>query len=181
MNKKGQHWVLNLTEILPLVIIITLSIVTIVTLTGSSLHFAVDSFDAEATAFATELLYAKGGLSYYDEDIGRVYPGLIDMERVQDKEFPKKLAELFNTTDSNRVLGAKIQLSDYSGNIISITPLEIIYNKNYYQKWSVLANRGYKGPGGARKKEISFLVSTLYPDGRIYDGTLSIEVVKSNS
>ncbi len=109
LGRKGQGF----NETIAIVYIIFLAFVTIslVFLLRHTIFLFADTSRTEADTYLNFILYSREGLSYYDPDIDRVYPGVIDRARFvpgtiesglsfqgvrADKELPAAKFELYN-------------------------------------------------------------------------------------
>ncbi|MFH2028191.1 MAG: hypothetical protein ABIJ08_03565 [Nanoarchaeota archaeon] len=78
--------------------------------------------------FVERILSSPDCISYYNEDIDRVYPNIIDMAKFRNKE---KLAECIDY-GSKKVIAAKITLDNLdTGANIGIS----YYNEDEFNKW----------------------------------------------
>jgi len=149
----------------------------------------VDVFDAQAEVFHDRLLYSTNGISYYDHEIGRLYPGVIDMEKLDQQNFDSIILNSVyygkehvdpQSGFENREIGAK--MTAYSDDNPLYTTKVAYYNKDYYEYYRdvALGLKGVKGPGGARKK--GKISNVLIKDGNtIVPGKLELEVVISKT
>lgn len=190
MNKKG--FVMNLMEIIPILLLIILSIFTIIYLISSALHFSSESFYAESSNFASNLVYGEGCFSYYDADLQRNYPGLIDLDKLQSNA-NQNLIDCMNTSLDNRKIGARIQFSNLNsqwsvGSSYSVMAqpedrfFTLYFNKRFFEVWKLISKTRLPGPGGARYSQYFFLVNYVSgPDHEIKKGVLEVEVVMKNA
>ncbi len=169
MNKKAQYikfmllivWAVFLVSILLVIVIFT----------GSLVKKEVDIRSPEARTFANRLLYSPhGGISYSDVDLGRMYPGTVDMQKLEN-------AVLDSTVyiDDNQILAAKVTLKNIQGMEIK----SAIYNEQWYLRWESLIGR--VGSGGV--SEIMEKRYVVIYDGDIIknQGILEIQVLIPNA
>lgn len=98
----------------------------------------IDTKDAEAAVLINRILYSPNGIAYYDEELERAYPGIIDLDKFNDSVLERAI-----TLPENRIIAAKLILSDLNKE----NPKEIFFNKKWYDN---LAPRQHlSGPGGA--------------------------------
>jgi len=138
----------------------------------------IDVFEAEADIFFQRLVHSKNGLSYYDEEIGRLYPLVIDIDKLKSDSFKEELEKAIYYGDKNEQVGARIHVQDLEKK----EDYTIFYNQKFFErkKEMISAGPGYtKGPGGARAivRELSVLVK----EGQnLRKGMLLVEVVIQN-
>ncbi len=127
----------------------------------------IDVRQVDANIFVNRILLSKGAISHYDEDIGRVYPGIISLERFQEisSTNPTNLdEEIMRYGTDNPILAAKMTLKRNGyADIIAY------YNKENFDRWEPKVLPGVKGgPGSVRafEKQRYVLVKdgdTLFP------------------
>lgn len=207
--RRNKGFVLNLVELIPLMLLLGASIIVIIFIINGSTYYASDSFSTEASLFASELVYSPGGLSYYDTELGRYRPGIIDVSKLD--QFEDILSDTFTIGGNNQKLGARITIYDNSDDFQTTinlrpekdyndmdffekflaslprptelkftVPLVTYYNRPYFDRWRVIASTGWTGPGGAQWRELYFSINTIHEDGMIYNGVMSVEVVGNN-
>ena len=126
----------------------------------------IDSSDAEIEIMYQRFIYSRNGISFYDEQIKRLYPGVIDTKYFDQKYFEDNIEKSIYFGENNRVVGAKLTLLDLDGKIISITDTStnsvhdavVYYNKLFFDEKEVLymAGQGFSvGKGGVKGKEFT--------------------------
>lgn len=149
---------------------------SLVLLVRSIIVTELDIFNAEADLFIQRVLLSRNSISYYDQDIDRLYPGIIDL----DKFMSPNINEILNLSMyygiENDKVAAALTLKDDTGVILRT----IIYNPDYYARWKEMLTASWiKGPGGVRGKTKSYEV--LIKGTELRRGTLEIEVILPNS
>lgn len=156
---------------------------------NGAVKYDIDTFPTEANILSFRLLYAKGALSYYDAELHRNYPGIIDLSRFRQGMLDSVIDY---KADSDHIT-AKIELEDIQGNEYD----PIYLNKEAYMKWYPVAKTKGKGPGAAQFMEKSFYVlvkdihekeellrdefSTSYKGSQEFPAKLHMTIVKPNS
>ena len=110
---------------------------------------AIDVREIESNILINRLIYSKDGLSYYDKDLNRIYPGIIEL-----RKFNEMSSSNPNTLDNsiisygadNPIISAKIILRQEGKNDIVV-----YYNKNGYDKWEPRILTTVKGGAGSPK------------------------------
>ncbi|MDP3765837.1 MAG: hypothetical protein Q8R04_04960, partial [Nanoarchaeota archaeon] len=114
--------------------------------------------------------------SYFDTEIKRTYPGVIDFDRFSSVT-EKLLEKSIYYGPKNREVGAKLLLMDLSEN----KEFSIFYNKDFFTEQKKLAESGFtSGPGGARLYVKKYDV-LLLKNNIIGKGVLTMEIVIPNS
>ena len=144
MNKKATISGEVITFI-PKIIFLIAVIFAFVLLVKVLLVTKVDVRQVEADILVNRILLSQNGISYYDESVKRLYPGVIDLKKFQEigKGNPNTLDTGIITYGSdNPIISAKITLKQASKEDISI-----FYNKDRFDKWEPRALPGIKGAG----------------------------------
>lgn len=163
MNKRGDvSQVEDVVGFLWKILIMIVVFVVVFLLIRSHAKLEVDTFEAEADLFAFRMLYAKGALSYYDAEIDRVYPGVIEIEGFGSEEYMDSLENAIYYLDNSHI-AAEISIVTEDG--VDFGP--IYFNEDYYRRWLPIARTFGTGPGAVRMKEKSFYV--LLKDRRNVD------------
>ena len=148
-TKKGMGF----NEIMAIVYILFLAFATVslVFLVRHSVRLTVDTSRTEIDSYITYLLYAKNGLSLYDEDLDRVYPGTIDLARFKEGTLESSL-NFADVAASKELPAAKLELFD-----LQTKETRILYwNELWYQRLDVKS--GLAGTGSPNKKKKVFPV-----------------------
>ncbi len=147
---------------------------SIVLLINSFIVSKVDAKEMETELFPNILLYSGDGLSYYDKEIEKVQPFLLDISNLSDVEdrINKKLS--FGDPEETLYLGARIKylfndVENYKGQKEQV----IHFNEQFFDYLEPLQN--LKGPGGSYilKKEFDVIFVHNY---KHYPGKIIIEV-----
>ena len=124
----------------------------------------------EAFLVKYALLHSKTGISYYDADIDRVYPKLID-NRLFD-EMEDMLMKSFDYKE-NKIA---VKFNFYKeGNLLK----ELYLNKKCYDSWDILVITGAKGPGAASK--FKFKEKVKYINDFTRNGYVEMEIITSHT
>lgn len=171
-NKKGTMsfeilmWVPRLAFLVVIMFVIMVLIRSYVTTT-------IDISELQANIFINRILYSPTGISYFDEDIERTYPGVIESDKFKSQITEKFLEKSIYYGGANKEVGAKFVLKDLSENKETI----IFYNENFFKEQKKLVDVGFtKGPGGARGYNKKYDV-LIFKNMALYKGILTINVV----
>jgi len=96
----------------------------------------IDTTDAETFVFINRVTFSPHGISFYDEDIGKSYPGIIDFDKFNG-EVLKKSIDL----PTNRIIAARLSLNELDGKNLK----DAYFNKEWYYNW--LPKKHLSGPG----------------------------------
>jgi len=160
---------------------------TIIYLSNFFLIKAVDTQKGEMNLFADNLVYSKGGVSYYDVVIDRIYPGIIDINDIKNKNAVEgKLNHAFDF-GKYPLMAALIEI-DVDDNIeqeigISFEGYNIYYNEEWYNKWIVLTGWGIgKGVVSRMDKTYYVLLRNIFDDKeRFIPAKLKVRLLSPNS
>ena len=152
------------------VLFITFSILFVV---KSHFKVKINIVDAELDLLAQDFVYAKGGISYFDPSINRVYPGVVSYEEFERKEVLS--ARLQNSFYFEKpVYAASFSLAIPHKNVEF---KEIYYYKEWYDKWKPLSESKLIGKGSVISKTKSFNVIVMMSDANASPGILTIELL----
>jgi hypothetical protein len=160
-NKKAEQ--LKFLYLVIWAIMLSVFLVIVAFFTSAFVRQQIDIRDAEARIFMNRLLYSQTGISRTDEDLGRSYPGTIDLKKIETG-----LLSSYAYIKDNQMMAAKIEVVSKSANINKIT----IYNEGWYSRWLPLA--GQKGSGASTWINESRYV-TIY-DGDEFKGPGAIRI-----
>ena len=147
-NKKGRISEEVLLSI-PRIIFLIAVLFAVVLLVKIFIITNIDVRQVESNILISRLLYSKDGLSYYDEDIKRLYPGIIDLNKFRQISLENPNA-LDKTTMSygqdNPIIAAKITLKQENKNDVIA-----FYNKDRFDKWEPRTLSTVRGGAGSFK------------------------------
>ena len=134
---------------IPRILFLTAVLFAVVILIKVFLIGVVDVREVESKILVNRLLYAKNGISYYDVDLNRVYPGIIDLKRFSElgSSNPNELdSKIINYGADNPLISAKVTLNQEGrGSLI------VYYNRDRYDKWEPRVLASVKGGAGSVK------------------------------
>ena len=144
-SKKGIAF--NVTMMIPRFIFLVVVSLAIVVMVRSFVITNIDTGGAEAKIFAERVMYSSSALAYYDEDIDRVYPGVVDMGNFVESRLENSIKY-----PNPRVLAANITLYDKNQRRVMES---VYYNEVWYKNWYPKAVSGVSGSGGVGTIEIT--------------------------
>ncbi len=134
---------------IPKIIFLTAVLFAVVILVKKFIITTTDIRPVESNILVRRLLYTNDGLSYFDSQLNRVYPGTIDLERFKtlSQSNPNELDNsIINYEDGDTIISAKITLKQQDKeNIIAY------YNKDRFDKWEPRVLPGVRGGTGSVK------------------------------
>lgn len=179
LNRHGMGPITTIMWIPKILFLIIVFIVTII-LIRKFLVTGIDVFQPEASTLMNSFLYSPHGLSYRDPGTGRVYPGIIDLEKFNAETTAASLDRAFNFGKENKHVAAQFRLKS----MVTAEEKVVYYNQEKYEYWSTLAKAfgdgSYVGPGGAREKKQQLYVLARAKDGNLERKILEISVVIPN-
>lgn len=129
--------------------------VVFVMLIKSQLDLDVDIAETEAEVFFYKSIYAKNGISYYDDQLDLVHPGIVDLKNVIDQKDPieKRLESLYSySAQDSSFIAAKYEIQNDAGQTIDT----FYYKEDLFTRIEPLSYGG-DGPGSSRR-----IVHALY-------------------
>ena len=159
---------------IPRIIFIIFIMFAIIFLVRTYVATVIDTSAIKANLFSNRIIYSANGISYYDESINRVYPGIIDSKKFSSADFLDKAVYY---GEKNREIGAKIVLKDLDEGKESV----LFYNQLFFKEQKKLVDSGLtEGPGGSRGyiKKYNILI---IKGNSLEKGELAIDIVIPNS
>ena len=169
INKKGMSFEIAFS--IMWLIFLTFVLLAIVALVNMLILSTSNTKEIQAEAFVYHILYSPQGISYTNEVIQRTYPGKID-----EKKFSQEFMDSTVKANDNKMLSARITIRKADDK----SPVVIIYNKEWFDKWFPLAETNLPGPGGATSitKTLPVIIKNNEKETQ---GMLTIDVVMPNS
>jgi len=163
-NRKGDEDVaFESVMMIPVIILLTIMFLTYVFMTDAFIKNRTQSAAAEAAIYANRIMFAKECIAYEDGSIRRVYPGIVDLNKVSTE----RISNCMNFT-KEEVAAAIINLS-YAGN-----EKIAYYQEDKARIWSRLA--GIAGSGSYFKYVLMNPV-IVYDGNKFLNGNISVTVV----
>jgi len=131
----------------------------------------------EAGVFRNYLLYSPSGISYHDIYTNRVYPGVIDINKINSQQ----MEDAASFGSQNNAIAAKITLMDTSKESSNNLVKSAYYNKQQYDNWLPLSGAGFSGVGTVMKADNSSYVLYVDDNGDTHPGILLTEILVPNS
>jgi len=161
--KLAKEKSISILEMIPKMIFLTLSIGLIVFVTFLYKFNNLETSDIEMDIFFNRLIYSSNAITYYDEEIGRSYLGIIDPEKLNSET----LEEAINYP-KDRTFAAKIKINGIEESVY--------YKKEIYEDLEPLA--GIRGAGGV-SQEIKEMDVSFMKDGEPVSRTMTIDILRS--
>jgi len=152
-------------------IIVCLVALAMVLLVKTYIVTNIDIKETQANLFMYNVLNVKEGISYYDTEIQRAYPGIISLD-----SFQTNLDERMNYGDYT-LIAAQLDLFDTTGQKLGTT----YHNKEWYERWIILARTSWTGFGAATEYTANKTVLIRNDDGTMKQGILQFSIVMPNS
>lgn len=143
-NVKKAELTIEVPSAIVRIFFITACVLSVTILVRMYIVDKIDIRDAESRIIANRIVFSPNAISYYDEKLERLYPGIIDAEKLKDNVLDSAL-----TVEKGRI-SAKVTLYNDKGNKIK----EAFAKKDQYETWYPLAQYakyGVTGPGGAQE------------------------------
>lgn len=172
MNTKGLISI-KMVNWIPRIIFIIIVGVSVFALINSYIVKEVKTFDLETDLFIHRLIYSPYGISYYDELLGRVYPGVIDLKKLSAPDFESRIMQEIQG-GKTKTIAAKIILKNERKEEILTT----YYDQYWYQRGIVKAMSKAGLQEGARHKEVTlYALIRSEPPQEPKKGSVTIDVV----
>lgn len=121
----------------------------------SHIKTEIDTQKTEADILFYRFIYSPHGLSYYDQDLDRLYPGIIDLGKMfgEDGMTGNLEKAVSYAGDDGGHIGARFKLFNSTGQEI----MTFFYHEDAFRRMYPLSFGG-SGPGSARRTEHSLYV-----------------------
>ena len=138
--------------------------------------------DTEVDILMRSLMTNRNSVIFYDKDIDRVYPYIIDASKFA-KTYESKLEDVFDFGEEQLIFAAKLTLYNSKGGPYAyggqtLQPLYI--NEKRFQTWLDMARTRFIGPGGATEKTKLYHINVM-DNGVLKSGIIEISVVMPNT
>lgn len=177
MNDKKGITTFEMLIWIPRIIFIVVIMFAIMVLIRSYVTTTIDTSEVEANIFINRLIYSRNGISYFDLEINRVYPGVVDLSKFNSQQKEQFLEKTIYYGIKNMEIGAKLVLKDIDKN----SEFSAFYNEDFFKEQKKLVDAGFtQGPGGVKGfvKKYNVLIRE---GSALSKGTLTIDVIIPNS
>jgi len=175
-NKKGTT-TFEILMWIPRLMFLVVIMFAVMVLIRSYVTTTIDVSELQANVFINRILYSPTSISYFDAEIGRLYPGIIDFGKFQLHINDKFLEKTIYYGEKNEEIGAKFALMDLNEGI----ELTAFYNEDFFKEQKKFVDLGWTdGPGGVKGYNKKYDVLIL-KNNALHRGNLTIEVVIPNS
>jgi len=163
---------------IPRIIFLVIVLFAIIILIRSFVLEKIDVTELESEIFANRLPCSPNSISFVDEISGRVYPGIIDLNKFKTNEIEDNLLKSIYYGNSNRNVGAKITLKNPGKGEEN----QIFYNKVFYEEKKILVDSALtEGPGGAKNYIKKLDVIIFEKENTMHKGVLILDIIIPNS
>lgn len=163
LAKKGQA--MEEMAHIPRVFLLVVLVFVIYGLISLGIKNNADISQAESELILQRILYSTQGISYYDLELQRLYPGTVDL----NKFTTRYLESIFSLPNEDQHISARIELKT---NDLEIAPVYI--NEEWFNRWLPLTS--FLGKGG-KNLATETLPITIIKDNNKIQGILRIEVI----
>ncbi len=139
----------------------------------------IDTFPVESEILFNRILYGNNGLWSYDDEINRLYPGILEFETFNN---PKKIEESLNKAlyygEENKRAAFELILKNLEEEK-EFDP--VYYNEEKYKEWVEWYKAGVTEGAGGRKGRTEEFNILIKKEEDLTPGILSITVLIPNS
>lgn len=164
MNKKAQVS-FTILQTIPRLIFLIVVLFSVIFLVRSYVIDNLNVQDVQAEVFINRIIYSENGISYYDEEIKTITPGVINPGLITNENLDK----LMDYKDDSFIAG-KVILLDIKNNKIA----SAVYNEKTYNRWTPQIVP--VGMGGINEFKKTIAV-TFIDEDKIRQGILKFEVL----
>ncbi len=176
MKNKKSTTTFEVIMWIPRILFLVVLMFAIMLLIRSFVNTTIDSSELQANIFANRILYSPNAVSYFDPDTQRVYPGIVDADKINAAINDKSLEKSIYYGKKNLEIGAKFSVNDMKENKI-----DFFYNEDFFKEQEKIAGSGFtEGPGGARLYVKNYNV-IVQKGSVLTNGVLTMKIVIPNS
>ena len=175
INKKRGQISSEVILFIPRIIFLTAVLFAVVILVKIFIITITDVRQVEANTLINRISYQNNGLSYFDEDLKREYPGIIDLNRFKQvsESNPNLLDNIaISYGFDNPIIAAKITLKQANKNDIYV-----FYNKDRFDKWEPRTLSTVKGGAGSVKSFKDTKYVLIKEDDKLSPGLLEFNII----
>lgn len=175
MKKKAQYTGLVIGYI-PKIILIGIVFIVTVLIVNRYVLSKVDIQELEASLLIDRIIYSKNCFSYYDENLRRPFPGIIDLNKFTSENLDSCIFYDYDSEGKTKNIytSAKLTLK----NLETEEKTSIYHNEDWYSNWFPLV--GIRGAGGTKMYQESNYVLIQTENG-LQRGKLDYYVIIPNS
>jgi hypothetical protein len=165
-NKKGA--VEEILEYFPDIILTIIVMTSIFLMVNLFLNQKLEVQNLQKEVFVGRVLYSPDSIMRTDNLTGKVYPGMIELEKFSNKTLEDSIKYSYE-----RQLASKMTLYDVEGGIVKT----VYYNSEWYNRFKPLADSNLGGVGGIKKYSKKIPINYIDKEKIISPGMLDIEVL----
>ncbi|HLC61469.1 MAG TPA: hypothetical protein VJI52_00445 [Candidatus Nanoarchaeia archaeon] len=176
MKNKKSTTTFEVIMWIPRILFLVVLMFAIMLLIRSFVNTTIDSSELQANVFANRVLYSTNAISYVDPDTQRVYPGIVDLDKLKSAISDKSLEKSISYGKKNLEIGAKFSVNDMKENKI-----DFFYNEDFFREQEKIAGSGFtEGPGGAKLYVKNYNI-IVQKGSVLTNGVLTMSIVIPNS
>jgi len=175
MKKKAQYTGIVIGYI-PKIIMISVIFIVTVLIVNRYIMSKVDVQELEASLLIDRMIYSRNCFSYYDDDLLRPFPGIIDLDKFTSENLDSCIFYDYDSEGKTKNI--------YTSAEVILTYLDsgeeeiIFHNEWWYSNWYPL--RGIRGPGGTKSyKESNYVL--IKTENGLEKGRLDFDIILPNS
>ncbi|MFQ5620665.1 MAG: hypothetical protein ACE5FT_02375 [Candidatus Nanoarchaeia archaeon] len=170
--RKGRISLLSI-GIIPSIIFLFMMYAIVSLLVNSFVLTEVDTLGVDAALLTERVLHSTEGISYVDPVTQRVYPHILDAEKLEKGISTQKVDPLDSSLREHSFYGLDNQV--YAAKF-SVLGEDYYFNKDRFERWRPMASRPVVG-GRIKSFSAYRMLVFVRKDGKLIPGTLNVEVV----
>lgn len=175
LGKKSRTISDHLVLWIPKFIFITIAFLSVVFLVRLLVVNNIDTSGTEAMVLTNRIFYSPNIISYFDPEIGRAYPGIIDLEKYTKLQASPNEMDIktLSYDGNNGIIAAKLTLE----NIESNSKYDIFYNRENYDFWEPRILSTVQGGSGSVKSVTEQRYVLIKISNHLQKGILKIHLI----
>lgn len=175
-NKKKGAISEHLVLWIPKFIFLIIAFLSVIFLLRLLVVYNIDATEAEARVLTNRIFYSPNVIPYFDSDIARAYPGIVDFEKykkLQNSDVNEIDTRTITYGQDNKLIAAKMTLQNFETNAQDV----VFYNKENYEFWEPRILSTVVGGSGSVNSITEQRYVLINNAGKMKKGTLKMQVI----
>jgi len=175
-NKRGDTISDHIVLWIPKFIYLIIAFLSVIFLLRLLILNNIDISDAEARVLTNRIFYSPNAISYFDADIERGYPGIIDFEKyskLENIDINELDTKIITYGQDNKITAAKLMLK----NIETGAEDAVFYNKESYNFWEPRILSTVTGGSGSVKSVVEQRYVLIRIRDKMQNGILKMHII----
>ncbi len=141
----------------------------------SFMAMRVELKEAEARAYLNRVIFSQDSIYYYDDELERSYPGIVDIKKFNDNTLNLSMDFRSAIESENTYLAMSLNITYQRPGMENAVAY---HNGKWYDRF--LPRVGKRGKGGARMWQEDYFVTVMDEQGNLEPGTMNVRLLMPN-